>query len=233
MSRLLINEPPLIVLPTLAKVIGLNEAIVLQQIQYWMTAPVGGVHIGGHKWVYNTVKQWADQFPFFSEATVKRTLLSLRERGLVIAECLGDNPMDKKLYYRIDYHALGQIDPSSGADCPNLYTETTTDIYKAPEKQNSRRSEAIEILNYLNTGADTAYRAVDSSLRLIDARLKEGATIDDMKRVIDAKCAEWKGTDMQKYLRPQTLFNATKFDQYLGALAVKQTAAFEVRGNVV
>lgn len=64
----------------------------------------------------------------------------------------------------------------------------------------------------------TSYRPVDSNLRLIEARLKEGATIADMKRVIDAKCVEWKGGSMEKYLRPQTLFNASKFEQYLGAL---------------
>ena len=44
MSRLLINEPPLIVLPSLAKEIGLNEAIIVQQIQYWLSAPGGGAY---------------------------------------------------------------------------------------------------------------------------------------------------------------------------------------------
>ena len=33
---LLISEPPLQVLPSLAVKIGLNEAIVLQQIHYWL-----------------------------------------------------------------------------------------------------------------------------------------------------------------------------------------------------
>lgn len=218
MSRLLINEPPLIVLPSLAKEIGLNEAIIVQQIQYWLSAPGGGAHIDGHKWVYNTVKQWAEQFPFFSEATVKRALLSLRERGLVVAECLGDNPMDKKLYYRIDYSALEQISQPSRSVCTNLYTETTTDIYKADSGEKSIRPEAKEIITHLNQMAGTSYRPVDSNLRLIEARLKEGATVVDMKRVIDAKCVEWKGGSMEKYLRPQTLFNASKFEQYLGSL---------------
>ena len=50
----------------------------------------------------------------------------------------------------------------------------------------------------------------------IRARLKEGFTLDDFKTVIDKKCAEWYGTEMQQYLRPETLFG-TKFESYLNA----------------
>lgn len=82
----------------------------------------------------------------------------------------------------------------------------------------SSKKDCSDVLTHLNQMAGTSYRPVDSNLRLIEARIKEGATVADMKRVIDAKCSEWKGSDMEKYLRPQTLFNASKFEQYLGAL---------------
>ena len=36
MSKLLINEQPLQVLPSLAEAIGLNQAIALQQVHYWL-----------------------------------------------------------------------------------------------------------------------------------------------------------------------------------------------------
>ena len=39
--------------------------------------------------------------------------------------------------------------------------------------------------------------------------------MDDFKKVIDKKCAEWKGGDMEKYLRPETLFKRSKFESYL------------------
>ena len=47
-------------------------------------------------------------------------------------------------------------------------------------------------------------------------RLAEGFTIDDFKKVIDVKCAQWlNDPNMKKYLRPETLFKASHFESYL------------------
>ncbi len=65
-SKLLLDEPPLQVMPTLATLIGLNEAIVLQQVHYWLKTKENDQqdYIDSHYWVYNTYKQWQKQFPF-------------------------------------------------------------------------------------------------------------------------------------------------------------------------
>lgn len=114
MTSLLIDEPPLQVLPSLAVKIGLNEAIVVQQMHYW--AKKSRVEKNGYRWVYNTSKQWAEQFPFWSEKTLKRTILALREAGFLVAEKLSDQAMDQTLYYRINYDKLSS---SIGPNCPN------------------------------------------------------------------------------------------------------------------
>lgn len=76
------------------------------------------------------------------------------------------------------------------------------------------------IVEYLNAKAGTQYRSsTESTARHIKARLNEGFTVDDFFTVIDKKCAEWKGTDMEKYLRPETLFG-TKFESYLNAKVI-------------
>jgi uncharacterized phage protein (TIGR02220 family) len=81
-------------------------------------------------------------------------------------------------------------------------------------------SHASEILDHLNHKAGKAFKAVKSNLALIVARLKEGATVEECKAVVDTKVAEWCGdSKMRGYLRPETLFNATKFAQYVGELA--------------
>ncbi|WP_174958620.1 conserved phage C-terminal domain-containing protein [Burkholderia aenigmatica] len=78
---------------------------------------------------------------------------------------------------------------------------------------------ARRILGYLNEQADRAYQPVESNLRLILARLKEGATEQQCRDVIDAKVDEWlNDSKWSKYLRPETLFNATKFASYVGQL---------------
>jgi len=78
-----------------------------------------------------------------------------------------------------------------------------------------------DVVSYLNEKAGTKYKASTAKTRsAIHARIAEGFTLDDFKTVIDKKCAEWIGTDYEKYLRPETLFG-TKFEGYLNANARK------------
>ena len=72
-----------------------------------------------------------------------------------------------------------------------------------------------EIIDYLNVKTKQHYKTTtNKTKRLIKARLNEHFTIADFKKVIDNMCNEWLNTDMQKYLRPETLFG-TKFESYL------------------
>lgn len=72
-----------------------------------------------------------------------------------------------------------------------------------------------EIINYLNSRTGSSYRATTPKTKsLIKSRLSEGFDVEDFKRVIDNKTASWKGTEWEKYLRPETLFG-TKFESYL------------------
>lgn len=71
------------------------------------------------------------------------------------------------------------------------------------------------IINYLNEKTGKHYKHTTNKTKtVIKARWNEGFTEDDFKKVIDNKVAEWKGTDMEKFLRPETLFG-TKFEGYL------------------
>lgn len=88
-------------------------------------------------------------------------------------------------------------------------------------KVNSLQEQAKEILNFLNEKTKCRYRLEDTNLRFIITRLKSGASVDDCRAVIARKFRDWHGTDMQKYLRPATLFNPIKFEQYLGECVVE------------
>lgn len=91
-----------------------------------------------------------------------------------------------------------------------------------PDRSSSKVSEVID---YLNAVLGTNYRASSKkNATLINARLKEGFTVEDFKSVIDKKSSSWQGTDMAKYLRPETLFG-TKFEGYLNELTVKRGGA--------
>lgn len=80
-------------------------------------------------------------------------------------------------------------------------------------------AEARSVLTFLNEKTGRNYEPLKVNLELIVARMKEGATVIDMRQVIAKKCREWQGDEkMAQYLRPATLFNRTKFAQYKGEL---------------
>lgn len=86
----------------------------------------------------------------------------------------------------------------------------------SPKGQNlDRQAKAIEILDFLNQKTGRSYRPVEENLRFIRARLAT-CQVEDIKGVIARKTREWLNTDQGKWLRPATLFNATKFEQYIG-----------------
>lgn len=76
----------------------------------------------------------------------------------------------------------------------------------------------FEIIEYLNLKTGSRFKATTKPyIQVIRSRLKEGYTIDDFKTVIDKKCREWKGTKLEKYLTPKTLFAPSHFDTYLNS----------------
>lgn len=106
MSKLLVNENPLVLLPSLAVKLGLNQAIVIQQIHYWLQT--SKTKINDKKWVYNTIDEWHEQFPFFSRSTLERAISSLVKDGFLIVEKLSGHKSDRTNYYTIDYIKLNQ-----------------------------------------------------------------------------------------------------------------------------
>ena len=101
---LLIQEPPLQVLPSLAVKVGLNEAIVLQHVHYWLLRS-SNVR-DGHKWVYNSYSNWNKQFPFWGRNTLIRAFNSLERQGYLISANYNKAKFDKTKWYRIDYRKL-------------------------------------------------------------------------------------------------------------------------------
>lgn len=161
-SKLLLDEPPLQVMPTLAKLIGLNEAIVLQQIHYWLKHNEKDKQnfIDGHYWVYNTYEQWHEQFPFWSIMTIRRTMTKLENMGLLIAGNYNKAGFDKTKWYSINYNVLNNLFSSSVqnehivcSDCnygtvqneqtyTRDYTETTTEKLKVLKGSAPKHSTA-------------------------------------------------------------------------------------------
>ena len=84
------------------------------------------------------------------------------------------------------------------------------------EEDKNKNNIIKDIVEYLNLKTNSSYRySSDKTRRTINARLNEGFTLDDFKKVIDIKTTQWLGDQkMEQYLRPETLFG-TKFESYL------------------
>jgi uncharacterized phage protein (TIGR02220 family) len=84
--------------------------------------------------------------------------------------------------------------------------------------------DAEAILVFLNEKTGRNYKPVSSNLKLIQARLRDGETAEDIRAVVAMRCRKWRGDPkMDEYLRPKTLFNATNYAQYRGELKEQTT----------
>lgn len=121
---------------------------------------------------------------------------------------------------RVAAHRERQKLLAGGNDYSNVTPVTSNDVDKDKEedKEKEKRKEIyISVIDRLNEKAGTNYRASSKATQgHINARLAEGYTVDDFFKVIDKKVTEWKGGEMEKYLRPETLFG-NKFENYLNA----------------
>lgn len=107
-SRLLINENPLQVLPSLAVALkNVNEAIMLQQVQYWLSRSTKAFE--GRKWVYNTIDDWKMQFPWMTEKTIRNRFSSLIEKKVIITSNFNRAGFDRTKWYTIDYDKLNSL----------------------------------------------------------------------------------------------------------------------------
>lgn len=140
--------------------------------------------------------------------------------GKPMLDCVESELKEVKDLSLIDYVKEG-IQNTSIKGLYDTYTirgqeeEKEEEEYKE-EEQEKEKIPYVEIVNYLNHAANKNYRSsTKKTQRLIKARWNEGFRLDDFKKVIDIKTAEWKNNpNMSKYLRPETLFG-TKFESYL------------------
>ncbi len=120
MGNLLLDESPLVIQQGLAKKLGLNKAIVVQQLHYLLKQRKeedrDRYFHQGKWWVYNTYADWKESFfDFWSVRTVRRIFNALEDEGIFISSSLfNQKSYDKTKWYTIDYQHLDQILKATG-----------------------------------------------------------------------------------------------------------------------
>ncbi|NQO45454.1 hypothetical protein HO965_01535 [Streptococcus suis] len=157
-----------------------------------------------------------------SEKTIIKFKKELKDVGLLEEVRQGNN-----LPNRIYISAVDGAVNSTVSELENLQYGTGKITVSELEKLQTNKTEnnkteksnnidiVSEVILYLNQVAGTRFTAgSQSTQKHINARLKEGYTLEDFKQVIDTKTSEWQGTEFAKFLRPVTLFG-TKFENYI------------------
>ena len=128
--------------------------------------------------------------------------------------------IDDNNVYNMYTKCIHRIDKNS-IDKNSIDKNSIDNIYSLAEQDKIPYKEIIEYLNF-KINANYKY-TTNKTKQLIKARINEGFTLDDFKKVIDIKTNEWlKSEKMKKYLRPNTLFG-TNFENYLNQLEEQKT----------
>lgn len=226
----------------IAVAFGVNPAIILENIGYWVKENEANERNirDGYAWTVNSVQAFKALYPYMSEEQITYSLKKLVTEGLIQKGCYNEKKTDRTSWYTLTDkgRALleGNLDFGKSGYCisenqgipfgKNGYLHfgkvgnddiLPTISYSTNTLKNSNYKELIEdIVAYLNERAGLKFKATSEKTQtLIKARLNEGYTFDDFKRVIDNKVADWKDDhEMARFLRPMTLFG-TKFESYL------------------
>ncbi|HDR8110445.1 TPA: conserved phage C-terminal domain-containing protein [Bacillus cereus] len=223
----------------------LIAGILLGQIVYWYMPNEQGksklrVKKNGEFWLAKSREDWKDEIRItpkqydraikiliskrlvevqkfkFNGAPTNHIKLNISEVTQRVKSILtfGENPNSP----------LGEMELTERVNSlTEITTETTTEITtlkdNMPSDQKERSKDNVpyeDIVSYLNEKVSKSFKHKTAKTRsLIKARFKDGFTIDDFKRVIDIKSAQWlNDSHMSQYLRPETLFG-TKFESYL------------------
>ena len=204
----------------LARALGLEEAVILgelaSQMEYWQQR---GELKGGY--FYSTIENIKDSTTL-SDKRQRSALNALKEAGIIDVKLAG---MPAKRYIRINENQLAQIllnnsGQNGGTSCAKTAEQETpkrqTNNNKTNSNKNNNNKEIyIAVIDYLNSKTGQSFRSsTKATQQHINARLAEGFTLDDFKRVVDNMWTSWRGTEWEQYMRPSTLFGS-KFENYL------------------
>lgn len=213
----------------IAKEYSVDIAIIVNNIAFWIQknrANEKHIH-NGKVWTYNTTKAFAELFPYWTDNQIRRILTNMQKLCIIETGNYNLTAYDRTKWYTFTdafvktHTSICENTQMDLTKHPNGFDETNEPI---PDNKQIDKQDNIpytEIIDYLNSRSGSHYRNTDSTKRLIHARFQEGFTKEDFFKVIDTKVSSWTGSDMEKYIRPQTLFSP-KFESYLNEKPVEK-----------
>lgn len=146
---------------------------------------------------------------------VRGSLARLSKLGFLTDQATGDGRL-----ITVGNWAKYQDEKASTTDQPTE-GQQTDNRPTTPNKndKNDKKNSDVDfkgLFEYFNFKSGKHFKNVESNRKLVRARLNDGYSKADIKRVIDIKSAEWRNDpEHYQYLQPSTLFAPSHFDNYL------------------
>jgi uncharacterized phage protein (TIGR02220 family) len=204
----------------LARAFGLEAAIMLgelaSQMEYWQQR--GELQDG---FFYSTIENVKDSTTL-SDKRQRSALTTLKDAGIIDVKLAG---LPAKRYIRIKEKQLAQILLNNNGENGETSSAVTEEL-ETPKQQtnnnkvnnnknNNNKEIYIAVIDHLNSVTGQHFRSsTKATQQHINARIAEGFTVEDFKRVVDNMWTSWRGTEWEQYMRPSTLFGS-KFENYL------------------
>lgn len=85
----------------LAKQYGMVEAVLLNHFEYWieLNRANGKNYFEGRYWTFNSMKAFAEIFPYLSEKKIRNALKNLQDAGLIMTGNFNKSAYDRTLWY--------------------------------------------------------------------------------------------------------------------------------------
>lgn len=140
------NSLVLAVNQDLVKEIGFKEAIIVGQINYWLSRTK---HFFDDKpWVYNSYEEWGEQFSFWSQRTIRRVINSLEKQGIILSSNFNESKTDRTKWYSLNFEKLPAlakkiVQSPCGQSVPIHQANTDTSINKDTKINLQRKTAPV------------------------------------------------------------------------------------------
>lgn len=180
-SKLLLDEYPLILLPTAACVFGDRAAIFIQQVHYWCKiyerkGKLRHYH-AGRWWVWNTLHEWHTQFPFWSTRSIERIITRTADSGILLINNYNLLGYDRTRWYTLDYNTINSLiddwhrkqSPPPSCQIDMMEQATLTDWIMPERHDGSCQSGTMDHDTLTCTIPETTHRVPDTNADMATA----------------------------------------------------------------
>jgi hypothetical protein len=167
----------------LENILGYKKALFISKLNYWLNKCGRNIEDKETRWIYNTIKDWAEQFSW-SLSTLKRIVYALEEEGIIISKKINAKKWNHTKWYSINYNRL------------YLLLDVDKKVINYSEKKRTNRMVQKEPIIISNNRNNYTYKSSnkenDINLnRLLDKKTEEIKINSNEKELVDKMLCVW------------------------------------------